>query len=48
MNDIILSIAEVICESIYFPHSVSNIIVLSKKTGSEFPKNMLNSLLNTC
>lgn len=30
-----------------FPHSVSNVII-SKKAGSEFPKNKLNSLLNIC
>lgn len=49
MNNIILVIAtglKIIYERIYFPHSVSNTIIISKKDGSAFPKNMLNSLLN--
>lgn len=48
MNDIILVISYVIYERIYFPHSVPNAIILNKKAGSEFPKNMLNSLLKIC
>lgn len=47
MDDIILVIATIlkmIYVRIYFPHSVSNSIIISKKDGSEFPKNMLNSL----
>lgn len=46
MSDIILVISYVIYENIYFPHSVSNVTILNKKAGSEFPKNMLNSSLN--
>lgn len=49
MNNIILVIATVlkmIYERICFPHSVPNAVIISKKHGSDFPKNMLNSRLN--
>lgn len=49
MNNTILVIAtvlKIIYERICFPHSVPNVVIISKKDGSDFPKNMLNSWLN--
>lgn len=49
MNNIVLvraTVLKIIYEIMYFPHSVSNAIIITKKGGSEFPNTMLNSLLN--
>jgi len=50
MNSTILvtaTVLKMICERMYFPRRVSNARIISKKDGSEFPKKVLNSLLNT-
>lgn len=49
MNNIILLIAmvlKIIYEITYFPHGVSNALIITKKDGSEFPNTLLNYLLN--